>query len=201
MQLLIGVAYYDAIKVPTMMSLIGAMRELQCPHTLIAHRGPYTHWNREQLMRQAYDMGASHLLFVDTDVTFPPDAINRLISHGKDVVGGNYPMRNKNIATVKVADDDGNLIEAEVPDDRLFQCYAVPTGFMLIDLDKARALERPWFSFTQQGDDLEGEDVYFCRKANEAGLEVWCDPTIPMQHIVEQRLTNAPARQVAGAAA
>jgi hypothetical protein len=192
MQLFIGLAYYDGVKVPTMMSLIGAMRELQCPHTLIAHRGPYTHHNRNQLMRQAYDVGASHLLFVDTDVTFPPDGINRLISHGKDVVGGNYPMRGTGTSTVKLIGDDGQPTGGRLPE-KLFRCWAVPTGFMLIDLEKAKAIGEPWFFFREIADEdggLEGEDVFFCRRANESGLQVWCDPSIPMQHIVEQPMSN-----------
>jgi hypothetical protein len=30
-----------------------------------------------------------------------------------------------------------------------------------------------------------GEDVNFCKRANEMGLEVWCDPTIRIGHIGE----------------
>ena len=189
MRLFVGIAYYDSVKVPTMLSLIGALGQLQVSHAVVGHRGPYTHWNREKLMEQAYDMDATHLLFVDTDVTFPPDAINRLISHGKDIVGGQYPARGSGHSTVKFTDDDGNLVSREIPD-RLFQCHAIPTGLMLIDLEKAKRLERPWFWFTEKDGELEGEDVYFCRKANEAGLGVWCDPQIPMGHMVEQRLEN-----------
>jgi len=28
-----------------------------------------------------------------------------------------------------------------------------------------------------------GEDVAFCQQAAEAGLEIWCDPTITLSHI------------------
>ena len=31
--------------------------------------------------------------------------------------------------------------------------------------------------------DFVGEDIYFCKKVNEAGFGVWCDPTIDVGHL------------------
>lgn len=191
MRLFIGIAYYDSMKMPTVISLLGTVQALECPYTVSVQRGPYTHWNRERLMQRAYDEDATHLLFLDADMAFPSDGVNRLIAHGVDIVGGNYPMKTTPPrSTVKIMGDDGKLFEGQMPSDP-FKCHAVPTGFMLIDLEAARRISQPWFFFTHlENGDIEGEDVWFCRKANEAGLEVWCDPTIPLEHVGDYHYSN-----------
>jgi hypothetical protein len=195
MRLFVGIAYYDSCKMPTVMSLMDLTKDLLehgIEFTVMAHRGPYVHHNREQLMRKAVEINATHLLFIDADVQFPAEGVRRLISHGKDVVGGNYPTKtDPPYSTVKVVNDEGRIEASMIPGDRLFKCWAVPTGFMLIDLEKCRDLPRPWFFFQDLGGgEIEGEDVWFCRQCNEAGLEVWCDPTIPLKHIGDYAYVN-----------
>jgi hypothetical protein len=65
-----------------------------------------------------------------------------------------------------------------------FECRAVGTGFMLIRLDAIKDLPRPWFALgTDEQNEVIGEDVHFCDAAREHGIEVWCDPRIPVGHI------------------
>jgi len=53
------------------------------------------------------DEEATHLMFIDADITFNPKSIFRLLSTDKDVVGGIYPMKTVNWDAVKesIADD------------------------------------------------------------------------------------------------
>jgi hypothetical protein len=38
--------------------------------------------------------GASHILFLDSDMTFPPDTLQRLLDHKVPIVGADYVKRN-----------------------------------------------------------------------------------------------------------
>ena len=49
---------------------------------------------RTQLIQHAMQRRASHLLFIDGDMTFPANALTRLFKHGEMVVGANYRRRS-----------------------------------------------------------------------------------------------------------
>lgn len=196
----------DSMSVQTALSLTMLVKATQSEIVLTAEQGPYTHWNRETILRDALDAGCSHLLFVDTDVSFPKNALDKLLVADKDVIGANYHLkqlrflepprlvRNDDgsghfevkiappVATYKLADADGNPMHVpggrESPTEP-FPCSAVATGLMLVKLGALDGLEAPFF-YCEDG---EGEDVFFCRKLREAGREIWCDPTIPVAHI------------------
>lgn len=142
--------------------------------------------NRNKAAREALAVGASHLMFVDADMIFPDDGILALASRNKRIIGANYNLRDgSGRCTVKISDREGRLIETNSFPQYPFKCYAVATGFMLIQVDVFRELPRPWFfyEYDHQLDDTVGEDVYFCKKARAKGIDVWCDPTIEVKHI------------------
>ncbi len=145
--------------------------------------GPYTHWNREHLAQGALKEEADYLMFVDTDVTFPPDGIARLIDADKDIVGGMYNLKQPEpMSTIKMWNQDRSAFQAvngQALPKELFEVAALPTGFMLIRLAGLERMEFPFFP-CEFG---MGEDVAFCINAQKAGLEVWCDPTIQVKHI------------------
>jgi len=49
------------------------------------------------------DNEATHLMFIDADISFHPKSIMRLLSFDEDVVGGPYPMKTINWDAVKEA--------------------------------------------------------------------------------------------------
>ena len=127
-------------------------------------------------------------MFVDGDIAFPPDGINRLLAHDKDIICGAYGTRSiPSYSTIKMSDESGNLIDYkwETPPTELFKVFALGTGFMLIKMSVFDKIPKPYFNFDLLNNELVGEDVLFCKKANEAGFEVWCDPTIKLGHIGE----------------
>lgn len=186
----IGIPCHGDVKLETAMSLILACCCLREKHGYDIHlssrRGPYVGWNRDQIVEDAVNAGTDWLMMIDTDIVFPPDAIPTLISRDKDIVGGFYMMKTREpMNTIKmgafdpVAQEYTEAVKDWVPPPEPFRCAAVATGFLLIRMNAIKELPRPLFPTVAP----VGEDVAFCQQADQAGLEVWCDPTFPIQHI------------------
>lgn len=164
---------------------------------------------RNKLVKRALDFGADWLLFIDSDMIFPMDALMRLIAHDKDIVGATYNKRVHPYETlgrfVGPGRDisGGGLIEAEL----------LPGGFLLVRASVFKALSDPmrqqqiWFR--EHYDEAEpnrciSEDYAFCIAARAKGFRIWCDLdlTNKLGHIGEQVVTcriDIPAEQAKAA--
>ena len=155
--------------------------------------GCYIENNRTIFAQNALDAGADYLLFVDTDMNFEPDALVQLLKHAEQasIIGVNYHTRSQeeSVSTVKMPGTDGPIGETCQGDSipaQPFECYAVGTGLMLIDMKVFKDMSFPWFAQqynTETGKIEIGDDVWFCRKAGKMGYKVLCDPTIPVDHL------------------
>lgn len=140
--------------------------------------------NRMWLAKQAVEKGATHLLFVDSDMLFPPSALATLLARDKDIIGVEYNKRQFPLQTVTAYMPDVEKSETEP-----FKVGIAGTGLMLIKTDvfKDEKMDKNWFSFGRnaEGKNVIGEDGWFCNTAREAGYDVWVDPTIKVFHLGE----------------
>ncbi len=192
---MIGVASGASMSTETAKSLFSTLQFAFSFHLqLKIIKGTYIDKNRMDLVEAAREMKASHLMFVDTDMLFPPWGIEVLFSHKKMVVGGTYNFKTFALPdakvlgpapTVKLIGENGEPVNPEpgtLPKE-MFKCYALPGGFMMVDMKVFEIISHPYFYNCWQGDRYTGEDVYFCERVREKGMDVWCDPTIPIYHI------------------
>lgn len=146
---------------------------------------------RTTLVKEALKKDLTHILFIDSDMYFPADIINTLISREKDIIGVEYHKRKFPLETIGVP-----MIERATTIPYIAK-YA-GTGFLLIHLDVFRDEKlgaptehspngNPWFNFGRdsQGTHVMGEDVWFCNVARDAGYDIWIDPTIMVKHVGE----------------
>ena len=210
-KLTIAWAGYGQVYTEFAVSLAVAVKGLDCATRLDWQNSCYVHDNRNELVERAVRSDSTHLMFVDTDIVFPPDGIQTLISRQKPIIGGAYnlkamPKDGVTRTTVKALERDlqGRPHHEWVMDkSKPFECRGLPTGFMLIELDTLRELEakgeapefagarggkpgsgpRKWFDFDNDGDSFVGEDIFFCHYLRERGVPIWCDPTIKLGHI------------------
>lgn len=189
MKIALGMVYYRAMSVRTFASLWAIARTYQGKLDLITEGSCYVHWNREEIVEKVLQRDYTHLWFVDTDVIFPHDTLDRLLAHNVDLVGAYYNVRQQNAdySTVKVA-VDGVIASAATPlPDKLFcsvngyEVVTIPTGCMLIRLDVLKKINPPYFRCERP----VGEDTFFCSWLWSAGVKIWCDPTIPVGHVGE----------------
>lgn len=141
--------------------------------------------NRNKIVAHALDKDYSHILFVDSDMEFNSDTLQRMLVHGKDIVGLAANHRKLPLESV-VKPLDGDITKP-LPTE-LFEAESCGTGVMLVKTSVFRKMYFPWFEFSYNTHPvLEriGEDVNFCRKAREHAYKIWVDPTIPVRHIGE----------------
>lgn len=185
MKLAIGIATIGTIKSQTVLCLIRLLKELTCDYAVIIKDGSILHANREIIVERAIELKCTHLLFIDSDMYFEPDAASRLLKRDKDIVGVHYNLRQlPPTSTVHMPKDTKANIVKEHPDGFL-KCDAVGTGFLLIKTAVFEKLSHPWFFWgsNDKGEVTTGEDYWFCTKAREAGYYIWVDLTIPIKHI------------------
>jgi hypothetical protein len=177
----VGIPSYDHIKTECVLSLVRMIPQTKLPLHFIFNQSLYIDYNRNQIVDEAIKAGSSHLMFIDSDIQFPHDGIERLLTHDKDIVGGYYNTRRGN-NPVKVMGHDGKLYPADITNG-IFECHVLPTGFMLIKLEALKKMVRPYFQTVTHENGTIGEDVVFCKRATDAGLTIWCDATIPLGHV------------------
>jgi len=150
-------------------------------------KSTYVHAGRNILVEQAQALGATHLLFLDSDMTFPYDALARLLSHKKDIVGATYVRRRypHGLLGSKI---DGS---GEVPTTGLIQMAEMPTGCLLIKMDCFDLIEKPFFRHKVKDDLMIGEDILFCRTMTALGKTIWCDMDLSMHlgHLGQEKFT------------
>ena len=190
-RIMIGIPCLDTIKTETVISLFSAVSVIKYPATLYVRKSCYVHDARNKIVSKAMDEGYTHLMFIDSDMKFPRDGINRLIEQEKDVIGGLYFRRQiPHRPTINTLENHKIVVPYKFPKDKTFKVWSVATGFMLIDLKVAKKIKPPWFGFGNYKGQSMGEDVYFCKKVNDHKFGVWVDPTIKLGHVGEYVYTE-----------
>lgn len=145
---------------------------------------------RNMLAAQAIDDNCDYVLWLDSDIIFKNDLLERLLKdvQDKDFVSALYFKRVYPTAPVigeKITKDDGTIqyvARKEYPKDQLFTVDATGFGAAITSAKLLKALydryDRPFYP------DLGlGEDFIFCHRAKELGFELWCDSRIKIGHI------------------
>ena len=160
----------------------GSLMIYQVPGTLIFNQ-------RERLAEEAIKDGADAILWVDSDMRFPKDALEILLSRDLPIVGVNATTRRFPVVptALDIDPETGNLVKVQSKGKTgLEQVMGVGFGMVLIKKEVFLAAQKPWFWFeqTDKGGTI-GEDIYFCAKAFDAGFQTVIDHdlSIHIRHI------------------
>jgi hypothetical protein len=136
----------------------------------------YIHVGREWFLEASIKQGATHVLWLDTDMTFPQETAILLAGHDVAIVGCNYVTRTGgDVFTAQRV--DGSRVATSVVSAGLESVDAMGFGVVLMRTDLVASLPRPWFrhGINRHGGDV-GEDIMFCRALQEhAGVEILID--------------------------
>lgn len=154
--------------------------------------------NRERIARQALAAESDYLFWLDADMSFPADALGRLMMHMQktEVVGCNYPRRTSPTGPVALRINNGApepvYTTADKAERRIVeQVDVLGFGVCLMSAKVFGMIEQPWFAVEPDC----GEDGYFFRKLRQAGVRPFVDHQLSRQigHIGERVFTNDDA--------
>lgn len=150
----------------------GSLMIYQVPGTLIFNQ-------RERLADEALKDGADAILWIDSDMRFPKDALQILLSRKLPIVGVNATTRRFPVLPTALDYDQEtkDLVKVTSKDKTgLEQVLGLGFGMVLIRKEVFQKVEKPWFWFeqTDKGGTI-GEDIYFCVKAFDKGFKTVLD--------------------------
>lgn len=134
----------------------------------------YVHVGREAVLAGAIERQATHVLWLDSDMSFPPETAFWLAQHEKPIVACNCVMRDPRLLFTAMR--DGECIPTSPASRGVEAVDTVGLAVMLMWTDVVANLPRPWFQhgLNETGGDI-GEDVLFCRTLREAGHQIYID--------------------------
>jgi len=204
----IAMPCYDSVKINTMLSIFQLIQKLGQSKVEVGintMKSPLIHQARNYLTSVFLTTEYTHLLFIDSDVEFEPEAVLRMLVAKKDIICTPYRIKaeaiTKQLYTIEFKDPKaitilpGGLVEIE----------AGPTGLMLIDRGvferiiknhpelklKNRAIYAPgeshehyynFFSFDFKDGYSIGEDISFCRLAKANDFKLFANIESPTVH-------------------
>jgi hypothetical protein len=195
--LAIGLPHVNDFSGKTLTSLFGVLANWGQRFLPLEEEGALIDTARNRIFRKAQKEGADYLLFVDSDMVFPPDSLQKLIDLNADVATGVYFKRqaphrpNVYHWTGKTTGVHKNYVD--IPKEP-FKVDSTGGGFLLISkrvLDEwtkeryqkhGRPFTRILADDGETGADHYGEDTSFCLRCKELGYEIWADPTIKLGH-------------------
>jgi hypothetical protein len=140
--------------------------------------------SRYTLVKRSFEAApnVTHLLFIDSDMTFPPDTAMRLVRHNVDMVGINAMSRRPPYETTAWVDMTTRAVTTM---ESTGLERVVRTGFavVLIRAEVFKALAPPYFDyeFIPEKDQFRGEDFVFFDRARAAGFELYIDHDLSKQ--------------------
>jgi hypothetical protein len=141
---------------------------------------------RNQIIKTALENNCTHVLFIDDDMAYKPDAMWRLVEHDKDIVSGLYLGRAypHQPMIFSDADETGAAFFAYLEGKpRLIEIKAAGLGFLLVKTDVFKALEKPWVRLGELDSEQWCDDIGFFKRVREAGFKIYADLSVMVGHI------------------
>lgn len=171
---------------------------------------------RNRMVRKFLEYGkADWLWIVDSDMTFEPDLVERLLEFADPVsapiVGGlcfgfddKADIQPTLFGLMGEQDEPEFIRYSEWPPDSMFQVGATGTGCLLVHrsvFERVRDVQLPqrggrrgfndafpWFQETEHAGSPVGEDITFCLRAGLLEIPVYVNTGVQLGHVKEREL-------------
>lgn len=168
--------------------------------------GSLVYHSRNDLAKRAIEMDADFIFWLDSDMVFAPDILERLLKHFEDpdvdMVTGVYFRRVAPFSPVLFDEltfttpTNCKFSEFEkIPKEGLFEVGACGFGCVLMRTEVAMSVQARFGNmFAPIGN--TGEDVAFCWRARECGYKIFCDPSFSLGHVGNHVITREYWEQI-----
>lgn len=130
--------------------------------------------------------GYDYLFAVDSDITFKPDTLKKLLAVDKDVVSGVYRQRKKD-TIIELWDSEGRVYNEKIllSDLKLIEVGGCGFGCVLVKRQVLETVGYPQFEYHSALDHSNtfSEDADFCKKARTKGFGVYAHIDVMCGHI------------------
>ena len=161
---------------------------------------------RNQMATNAMADGFEETMWIDSDVGFDPDDVDRLRQHDVPIACGIYPQKGRRVLACHVLPGTDKLIFGD--EGGLTEILYAGTGFLLVrreayetihcELQLPLCNERfggrpmvPYFQPMSHAEQVESEatshwylaeDFAFCERARQAGFKIYADTSVRLMH-------------------
>ncbi|MCY2995649.1 MAG: hypothetical protein NTY19_48555 [Planctomycetota bacterium] len=156
---------------------------------------------RCQIVSDALADGFEETMWIDADVGFSADAVDRLRSHGEPLACGIYPKKGQRALAVHVLPGTPHIVFGK--EGGLIEVQYAANGFLLVRREVYAEMQRqlelpvcnqrfggrplvPYFIPMVRPDGSGhwylAEDYAFCERARQCGFRIMADTTIRLQH-------------------
>lgn len=156
---------------------------------------------RNEIASKAMLDGFLETIWIDSDIGFHPDAVEKLRAHDLPIVCGVYPKKGKREFAISALPGTERLVFGERGG--LYEIQYAATGFLLVrrqvylDIQFKLGLPlcneqfganivpyfMPMTRRLREGHWYLGEDYAFCERARQAGYRIMADTTIRLWHV------------------
>ena len=180
-----------------------ALKELERRGYQVRRVGGYSaiDQGRNQMATDALVDGFEETLWIDSDVAFHPDDIDKLRAHPYPIVAGLYPQKGRRALASHIVPGEPNMTFGKKGG--LVNLLYAGTGFLLVRREVYLTMQEqlklpicndrfghPMIPFFQplirrieDGTWYLAEDYAFCHRAQTCGYEIFADTTIRLWHI------------------
>lgn len=192
-KILIAIPCMDMVSARFAQSLATLKKVGKCTVSFLM--GSLIYDSRNKLAGYAVDSEADYILWLDSDMVFQPDTLERMMKvldeHEEiDILSGLYFKRTTPFSPVLFSrlgfNAEGELEWEEMKEvpDELVEVEGCGFGCVLMRTDSlfaiaAKEQQGNWFTPLANA----GEDCAFCIRARENGYRIYCDPSIDLGHM------------------
>lgn len=168
---------------------------------LVATIAYYNYWGlavdmaRNKAVARALNEEKDAVIWLDTDMVYPNDALTRLVlmaNAGHAIAAGMYRNgRKPHQLMVRLHDDpdEWSTVEkvraAMEPGKNVTKCIMAAGGFSIVRTELYKAIQPPWYCNWDfvTGKGMTGEDWFFVLRAAERGVSPVVDPYLGAVHL------------------
>lgn len=195
MRTLIAIPCMDMVHTIFMKSLLGMNKPGEVKYSISCSSLVYD--ARNNLAKQAVTEGFDRILWLDSDMEFNPDLLQKLsadLDEGREFVSGIYFKRRAPVQPViyekvgYIHDEQQDTVQpvaisyTDYPRDAIFETEGVGFGGVLMTTDLVKRVAdkfglpfSPILGF--------GEDLSFCTRARDVGAKIYCDSRVKLGHV------------------
>ena len=186
MKLLVAVPTVDYVHAEFMKCLVDLLTQLHRDGVDAGVKivsGTLVYIARNKIARHAINENFTHVLWLDSDMTFGPGIVDDLLFCGKEMVCGAFvgrrPPYGPCVYTSISELPMGKVREFGTEPFRVAGC-----GFaaVMTTVDLLREVQLR-FGTCFNPTEKYGEDLAFCDRVTQLGKEIWCEPTVRPGHI------------------